>query len=151
MGFVDQHALRETRAHLLERQGKYWAAFKQWFEDGLVSTAFDVHLRHLDHTCRDPSIMNAITKFLWRYLSFGCYTWPNSAGVRVNKIITLLDAISKQKLGGREQNMASVSNMLLATRADLDRIDRCLQACLEETEIADLREWSRQYSSPSRP
>jgi hypothetical protein len=116
MVFVVQHDLREARAHLLEREGKYWEAIQQWFEDGQAPAALDVYLRNIDNASRDPSIMNAITRFLWRYLSFGLRTWPKSAGVRVNKILTLLGEMSKQKLRVWEKNMASVSNMLLAKR-----------------------------------
>ena len=119
MNFVDRHVLREARAQILERQGKYWEAIKQWSEDGKTPTALDVFLRHITHTSRDPRIMDAITNFLWRNLSFG-RTWPKSAGVRVDKILPLLVAMSKLKLGVREKNMASVvPNRFLSKRLNL--------------------------------
>jgi hypothetical protein len=98
----------------LERQGKYLEAVEQWFEDNQAPTALDVCLRNIDNTSRDPRIMNILTGFLWRNLSFGLRTWPKNAGARVDKVLTLLGAISKQNLRVCEKNMASVPNMLLA-------------------------------------
>ena len=120
MDFVDRHGLREARAHVLERQGKYWEAINQWFEDNEATTALDVFLRHINHTSRDPRIMDVITNFLWQNLSFGRRAWPKSAGVRVNKIYPLLVAMSKQKLRVREKHMASVvHNRFLSKRLNL--------------------------------
>jgi hypothetical protein len=119
MDFIVQRKLRTAGAYLLERQGQYWEAIQQWLEGNQVPAAMDVHLRHIDDASRDPRIMNALTSFLWRHLSFGLRTWPKSAGVRVDKILELLGALSKQNLGTSEKNMASVSNMLLAKRLNL--------------------------------
>ena len=151
MKFVDRHGLREARAHVLERQGKYWEAITQWFEDNKTPTALDVFLRHINHTSQDPRIMKAITTFLWQNLSFGRRAWPKGAVVRVNKIPPLLVAMSKQKLRVWEQNMASViPNMFLSKATELDRTDRRLQACFAATENADLREGSCEDPLPSR-
>lgn len=119
MDFIVQRNLRAARAYLLEKQGKYWEAIQQWLEDSQVPSAMDVHLRHIDDASRDPRIMNALTNFLWRHLSFGLRTWPKSAGVRVGKIRELLGALSKQNLVTSEKNMASVSNMLLVKKLNL--------------------------------
>ena len=150
MDFVHQHGLRVARAHVLERQGKYWEAIKQWFEDSETPTALDVFLRHINHTSQDSRIMNAITNFLWRNLSFGRRVWPKSTGVRINKILPLLLSMSKQKLRVGGKNMASVVPVMFFKKATkLDRTDRRLQASFAATEIADLREGSCEYPSPS--
>ena len=111
MAFVVQEGLRPARAPILERQGKYGEAIKQYFEDDQVTSALDVFLRHIKYTSRDARIMDIIMTFLWRHLSFGRRTWKKSTGVQSEKILKLLDAILDENLGKRENYMASVPYM----------------------------------------
>ena len=107
MAFVIRKNLRPARALILERQGKYGEAIKQYFEDDQVTSALDVFLRHIKYTSRDAGVMDIIMTFLWRHLSFGRRTWKKSTGVQSNKILRLLDAVLDQDLGERENYVAS--------------------------------------------
>jgi hypothetical protein len=108
MAFVVQHGLRAARALVLERQGKYGDAINQYFEDDQTPNALDVFLRHIQSTSRDVAILNTITTFLWRYLSFGRRTWNKSTGVPMSKVVTLLGEALNQNLGKGEYNVVSV-------------------------------------------
>ena len=108
MAFAVQEDLRPARVLILERQGKYGEAIKQYFEDDQVKSALDVFLRHIKYTSRDAGILDVIMTLLWRHLSFDRRTWKKSTGVQSNKILTLLDAILDQNLGKRESYIVSV-------------------------------------------
>ena len=137
MAFVDLHDLKAARAPVLERQGRYGEMIKQCFEDDQAPVAFDVFLRHIGSTSRDAAILNTITNFLWRYLSFGRRTWKKCAGVPMSKVVALLGEVLNQNLGERDYNMVSGTLHRCSGRANpgLDRTDQRLQTCFTETQV----------------
>jgi len=91
MEFVVEHDLGSARAVLLGRQQKYGEAVKQYLDEDQTSDALDLTLEHIDDVMRDVDAFDAIVeKCLWRYLSFGCRGWPESASITVDKIDALL-------------------------------------------------------------
>jgi len=89
--FAVEHDLGSTRAVLLDRQHKYGEAVKQYLDEDQVSEALDLTLEHIDEVMRDVDAFNGIVeKCLWRYLSFGCRVWPESASIPVDKVDALL-------------------------------------------------------------
>lgn len=91
MEFAVEHDLGSARAVLLGRRQKYGEAVKQYLDEDQVSEALDLTLKHIDEVMRDVDAFNGIIeKCLWRYLSFGCRRWPESASIPVGKIDALL-------------------------------------------------------------
>jgi hypothetical protein len=108
MEFVVEHDLGETRAILLEREGKYREAIKLYLDEDQEMGALDLALGHIGDVTQDTDAFNAIVrKFLWRHLSFGCRGWPESVEVPADKILTFLGILPQTGLDEREQKMVS--------------------------------------------
>ncbi|SRR5260221_9166771 len=104
MEFVVEHDLGSTRAAILGRQGKYGEAVRQYLDENQESEALDLALAHIDEVTRDGEAFNAIVeKFLWRYLSFGCREWPESADISFHKMDELLRSIPGTHLSDRDK------------------------------------------------
>ena len=99
MEFAVEHDLGLTRAAMLERQGKYGEAVRQYLDEDKESEALDLALEHIVEVTRDVDAFNAIVeKFLWRHLSFGCRGWPDSVDIPFHKIDELLKKIPGKNL-----------------------------------------------------
>lgn len=104
MEFVVEHDLSSTRAVILGRQGKYGEAVRQYLDENQESEALDLALAHIDEVTRDSEAFNAIVeKFLWRYLSFGCRGWSESADIPFCKMDKLLRSIPGTHLSDRDK------------------------------------------------
>ena len=104
MEFVVEHDLGSTRAAILGRQGKYGEAVRQYLDENQESEALDLALAYIDEVTRDSEAFNAIVeKFFWRYLSFGCCGWPESADIPSHKIDKLLRSIPGMRLSDRDK------------------------------------------------
>jgi hypothetical protein len=110
MEFVLEHDLGLTRAVLLTNQGKYGEAIRQYLDEEQETDALNLTLEYISDATRDTETFNAIVRrFLWRYLSFGCRGWPESAVVLSDKIQTFLCTIPRTGLHERDQKMVSNS------------------------------------------
>lgn len=112
MEFVVEHDLGSTRAVILGRQGKYGEAVRQYLDENQESEALDLALELTDEVTRDGEAFNAIVEtFLWRYLSFGCRGWPESADVPSHKIDELLRSMLATHLSDRNKKMVRNSTI----------------------------------------
>ena len=104
MEFVVEHDLGLTRAVILGRQGKYGEAVRQYLDENQESEALDLALEHIDEVTQDSEAFNAIFEtFLWRYISFGCSGWPESADIPSHKIDKLLRSTPSTHLSDRDK------------------------------------------------
>jgi hypothetical protein len=99
MEFVVEHDLGATRAVILMEQGKYGEAVRQYLDEEQDSEALELALEHMDDVMQDVDAYNAIVEsYLWRYLSFGCRGWPESARIPSDKVLALLKGIQSVNL-----------------------------------------------------
>jgi hypothetical protein len=107
MTFATRHNIMAAHAPILERQGKYEDSIRRRLKDDPThpSRALDVAFRHISEILGHRDLFDTITDcFLWPFLSFGCRTWPKRSKLPVDKIHTLLEAISSQRLDQRKRN-----------------------------------------------
>jgi hypothetical protein len=121
MEFVVEHELGATRAVLLERQGKYGEAVRQYLDEGQESEALDLALQHIGDVTQNGDAFNAIVeKFLWRYLSFGCRGWTECASIPFAKIRALVKGIPVTNLNDRDRLMVRIAiSVFEAEQTDL--------------------------------
>ena len=117
MEFVVEHDLGSTRAVILGRQGKYGEAVRQYLDENQESEALDLALEHIDEVAQDSEAFNAIVEtFLWRYISFGCRGWPESADIPSHKIDELLGNIPGTHLSDRDKKTVCDHDCFLQER-----------------------------------
>jgi hypothetical protein len=109
MEFVAEHDLGATRAVLLERQGRYGEAVRQYLDEEQDSEALDLTLEHIDDVMQDPDAFDAVVeKFFWRNLSFGCRGWPEGAKISPDEIFALLEGTRSVNMDNKDQNVMMV-------------------------------------------
>ena len=139
MEFVVEHDLGSTRAVILGRQGKYGEAVRQYLDENQQSEALDLALEHIDEVTQDSEAFNAIVEtFLWRYISFGCRGWPESADIPSHKIDELLGSIPGTHLSDRDKKtVCDPSPFFTGEAANLGGAALYLQAHLSGGEVSE--------------